>query len=83
MNFNERVDTEHATETGRGAEREVTSARKSRRGRLAGLSLVLAISAALASGAWSHYAQQRQIVATAEQDRDFTPGSPCDLCSIE
>lgn len=33
----------------------------------------LAVTMALASGAWSHYAQHRQVTATAEQSRDLVP----------
>jgi RND family efflux transporter MFP subunit len=40
---------------------------------MAGFGLVVVAVAALASGAWSHYTQARQTIATAEQERDFTP----------
>jgi RND family efflux transporter MFP subunit len=74
MNFNGPFDIEHATETDREAEREVTPpVRKRRGGRITAFGLVLVGTAALASGAWSHYAQERQTVASAEQERDFTP----------
>jgi RND family efflux transporter MFP subunit len=42
-------------------------------GRLAGLSVLLALVAALALGGWRHYSQHRQAIATAEQHRDFVP----------
>lgn len=73
MNFNGPIESEHATETDRDAEREASPAKKRRRGSIAGLGLVLVTTAALASGAWSHYAQQRQIDANATQERDFIP----------
>ncbi len=34
---------------------------------------MLVAGAALASGAWSHYAAHREVLATAEQQRDFVP----------
>jgi RND family efflux transporter MFP subunit len=43
------------------------------RGRLSGLGVVLVFAAALGSGAWGHYAQHRQTVATAVETRDFVP----------
>lgn len=73
MNFNGPIESEHATETDRDAEREASPVKKRRRGSIAGLGLVLVTTAALASGAWSHYAQQRQIDANATQERDFIP----------
>jgi RND family efflux transporter MFP subunit len=42
-------------------------------GRLAGVSVLLALVAALALGGWRHYSQHRQAIATAEQHRDFVP----------
>jgi RND family efflux transporter MFP subunit len=77
MNFNGPIDTEHATETDRGADSEAAPQKKRRGGRrrgyMAGFGLVVVAGAALASGAWSHYTQERQTIATAEQERDFTP----------
>lgn len=73
MNFNGPIESEHATETDREAEREASPAKKRRGRSIAGLGLVLVTTAALASGAWSHYAQQRQIDANATQERDFIP----------
>lgn len=73
MNFNWPLESEHATETDREAEREASPAKKRRGRSIAGLGLVLVTTAALASGAWSHYAQQRQIDANATQERDFIP----------
>jgi RND family efflux transporter MFP subunit len=77
MNFNGPIDTEHATETDRGADSEAPPQKKRRGGRrrglMAGFGLVVVAVAALASGAWSHYTQERQTIATAEQERDFTP----------
>lgn len=73
MNFNWPLESEHATETDREAEREASAAKKRRGRSIAGLGLVLVTTATLASGAWSHYAQQRQIDANATQERDFIP----------
>jgi len=73
MNFNGPFDTEHATETDRRTEPAVPAVKKRRGGRVVGLGLALVAAAALASGAWSHYAERRQTLATAEQERDFVP----------
>jgi RND family efflux transporter MFP subunit len=77
MNFNGPIDTAHATETDRGADSEAARQKKRRGGRrrgyMAGFGLVVVAGAALASGAWSHHTQERQTIATAEQERDFTP----------
>src|SRR5215471_2801022 len=74
MNFNGPFDAEQATETKPDAEREGAPAPGKRRGgRIALFGLVFVGAAALASGAWSHYAQEQQTIATAEQERDFTP----------
>src|SRR5262245_59634406 len=75
MNFNERFDPEHVPETDRETEREAppTPTRTHRGGRIAAVGLVLVASAALASGAWSHYAQQQQTDAIAKEERDFVP----------
>jgi RND family efflux transporter MFP subunit len=72
MNFNGPIDDEHATEIARDTEVQVRR-RPSWGGRLAGLGLVLVAGTALASGAWSHYAAHREVLATAEQQRDFVP----------
>jgi RND family efflux transporter MFP subunit len=44
-----------------------------RTGRMFGLGLAVAMSGALASGAWSQYTSHRETVATAEQRRDLLP----------
>jgi RND family efflux transporter MFP subunit len=64
MNFNRPIDIEHATET---------PPKRRRVGRIAAFSLVVIAVAAVASGAWSHYSQRRQTIATAEQERDYAP----------
>jgi RND family efflux transporter MFP subunit len=72
MNFNGPIDDERATEI----ERDIKVAARRRPnwgGRLTGFGLVLVAGAALASGAWSHYAAHREVLATAEQQRDFVP----------
>jgi RND family efflux transporter MFP subunit len=42
-------------------------------GRLPVLGVVLLLVTTLAFGAWSHYEQHRQVIATAEQSRDLVP----------
>jgi RND family efflux transporter MFP subunit len=42
-------------------------------GRVSGVGLALVLTTALASGAWSHYEQHRQVVTTARQSRDLVP----------
>lgn len=73
MNFNGPFDSEHVSETDREAEKEAPPAKKPRGRRIAAAGLVLVTTAALASGAWSHYAQQWQISANARQEQDFIP----------
>ncbi|WP_035684086.1 efflux RND transporter periplasmic adaptor subunit [Bradyrhizobium sp. Cp5.3] len=73
MNFNGPFDAERVTETDRGKETVAPERRRSWGGRLAGFGLVLVAGAALASGAWSHYAERRQVLATAAQERNFVP----------
>ena len=74
MNFNGPFKVEHATETDRENETTKPESEKRRRGgRLAAFGLALVAVAALALGAWSHYAERRQTLATAEQERDFVP----------
>jgi RND family efflux transporter MFP subunit len=74
MNFNGPFKVEHATETDRENETTKPESEKRRRGgRPAAFGLALVAVAALALGAWSHYAERRQTLATAEQERDFVP----------
>src|SRR6476646_133303 len=76
MNFNRPFDIGRAPETEHKADVAPSTHRVDRRrwgGRLAGLGLVLGLTTALASGAWSHFAQHRLVIATAEQSRDFVP----------
>src|SRR5262245_8956015 len=73
MNFNGPFDAEHVSETDRDKETVAAQRRRSWGGRLAGFGLVLLAGAALASGAWSHYAERRQVLATAAQERNFVP----------
>jgi RND family efflux transporter MFP subunit len=40
---------------------------------LFGASLLLALTATMAFGAWSHYLRHREVVASAQQNRDFVP----------
>lgn len=73
MNFNGPFDGEHASETDREAEKEAPPAKKPQGRRIAAVGLVLVTTAALGSGVWRHYVQQRQIDANARQERDFIP----------
>ena len=76
MNLNRPFDIERAPETEHKTDAAPSTHRVDRRrwgGRLAGLGLVLSLTTALASGAWSHFAQHRLVIATAEQSRDFVP----------
>jgi len=68
MNFNGPFKPGHAPET-----EKPTVGKGGRGGRIAAFSAVLIVPAALGSGAWSHYARQREVIATAEQERDFVP----------
>ena len=61
-------------------EREVASPSRHRQrarrrwgGRFFTLGGVLALAGGLSLGAWGHYSQQRQTMATAQQERDFVP----------
>jgi RND family efflux transporter MFP subunit len=74
MNFNPILNTEldRSAETAKGSEQPGVGSRRWL-GRLSILVAVLALGAALVSGAWSHYEQHRQVVATAEQSRDLIP----------
>ena len=75
MNFNAPLNIEppeSVPETGKGAD----GPRVRRRRWVAPLSLagvMFALTAGLASGAWNHYAQHRQVLATLEQRIDLVP----------
>ncbi|MVT52081.1 efflux RND transporter periplasmic adaptor subunit [Bradyrhizobium yuanmingense] len=72
MNFNRPIEPERLAEPGQN--QDVTPRGQTRRGgRLAGFSLILISGALLAAGAWRQYAEHRQVLATAEQQRDFVP----------
>jgi RND family efflux transporter MFP subunit len=76
MNFNRPFDAEPTPETDRRTDNAPPTHRVDRRrweGRLLAPGLGVILIAALVSGAWSHYAQHRQVIATAEQSRDFVP----------
>ncbi|SDT58690.1 efflux RND transporter periplasmic adaptor subunit [Bradyrhizobium canariense] len=75
MNFHEPLNREASEVTGREPQKmPVTREVKRRwRGRLLAIVPVLALAAALASGAWRHYSQDREVAATAEQSHDFVP----------
>jgi hypothetical protein len=42
-------------------------------GRLFALGAFLLLAAGLSLGAWRHYSQHQEVMATAAQDRDFVP----------
>jgi RND family efflux transporter MFP subunit len=74
MNFNRPLDIEPApgheadpAATPPGAERQRGG------GQLLWPGVALLLAAALASGAWSHYTQRREVIATAQQRRDTVP----------
>lgn len=74
MNFNGPLDVKRVSETDRKKEIAAPPAEKRRQvGRIAAVSLVLVAGAALVFGAWNHYEQRRQVLATAEQARDLVP----------
>ncbi|WP_027579513.1 efflux RND transporter periplasmic adaptor subunit [Bradyrhizobium sp. Ai1a-2] len=75
MNFNRPLKVEPTPEKDRERDPGPVRHGRSRRwiGRTAGVALGLIGTAALASGAWSHYAQYRRTIATAEQRRDLVP----------
>lgn len=76
MNYNRPSDIEPAPVTGREPERapqKHQSRQRRSRGRLLGGVVVLIFAAALAVGAWGHYSQHREVIATAEQRGDFVP----------
>jgi RND family efflux transporter MFP subunit len=70
MNLNGPLDVERALETD---DKTGAAPRRADRRRWTVLGLVLVLMTTLALGAWSHYAQHRQVVATAEQSRDLVP----------
>ncbi|WP_454620187.1 efflux RND transporter periplasmic adaptor subunit [Bradyrhizobium cenepequi] len=74
MNFNRPFKIEPTPEDRKNDPAPVRHGRSRRWiGRTAGVALGLIGTVALASGAWSHYAQYRQTMATAEQRRDLVP----------
>jgi RND family efflux transporter MFP subunit len=72
MNFNGPFKAGHEPETGRDGETPPVK-KGGWGGRIAAFGVVVIATAALGTGAWSHYAQQREVIATAEQERDFVP----------
>jgi len=74
MNFNPplNIEPENSQETAK--ESGPPRVGQGRRfGRISLFGVALALGAALASVAWRHYEQHRQVVATAEQSRDLVP----------
>jgi RND family efflux transporter MFP subunit len=74
MNSNEPLNFKRALETD---DKAGAALRRADRRRWTGLSpflgVVLLLVTTLAFGAWSHYEQHRQVIATAEQSRDLVP----------
>ena len=74
MNLNKPLNFKRALETDYKAGAAQRRADRRRwTGRLPVLGVVLLLVTTLAFGAWSHYEQHRQVIATAEQSRDFVP----------
>jgi len=74
MNSNEPLKFERALKTDDKAGAALRRADRRRwTGLLPVLGVVLLLVTTLAFGAWSHYEQHRQVIATAEQSRDLVP----------
>jgi len=74
MNLNKPLNFKRALETDYKAGAAQRRADRRRwTGRLPVLGVVLLLVTTLAFGAWSHYEQHRQVIATAEQSRDLVP----------
>jgi RND family efflux transporter MFP subunit len=76
MNYNRPSNIEPEPATGRAPEpapQKHRSAKRRSAGRLLGGGVALVFVAALAAGAWAHYSQHREAIATAEQRSDFVP----------
>src|ERR1700751_3439940 len=61
---------------GRGVEKAPKHRREARRrwgGRAFALGGFLLLAGGLSLGAWRHYSQQRQVMATAQREHDFVP----------
>jgi len=74
MNLNKPLNFKRALETDyKAGAAQRRSDRRRWTGRLPVLGVVLLLVTTLAFGAWSHYEQHRQVIATAEQSRDLVP----------
>jgi RND family efflux transporter MFP subunit len=76
MNYNRPSDIDPAPVTDRAPEpapQKHRPGKRRSRGWLLGGGVALVFVAALAVGAWGHYSQHRQVIATAEQRSDFVP----------
>jgi multidrug efflux pump subunit AcrA (membrane-fusion protein) len=78
---NDAIPTDRPDEPafGRGVEKAPKHRREARRrwgGRLFAFAGFLLLAGGLSLGAWRHYSQQRQVMATAQQQRDFVPTVP-------
>src|SRR5260221_13029612 len=78
-NYANARDRQDQPSFGRGVEKAPKHRREARRrwgGRAFALGGFLLLAGGLSLGAWRHYSQQRQVMATAEQQRDFVPTVP-------
>jgi hypothetical protein len=73
MNLNGPLDIQRGLEDNKPDAAPRRADRRRWTGRLPVLGLVLLLVTTLAFGAWSHYEQHRQVIATAEQSRDLVP----------
>ncbi len=73
MNFNRPLDIEPPETGPQTRVAQLSPGNRRWVGRLSGAALSLVLTTALASGAWSHYEQYRQVVTTARQSRDLIP----------
>src|ERR1700721_690399 len=74
MNSNEPLNFKRGLETDyKAGAAPRRAALRRRTGRLPVLGVALLLVTTLAFGAWSHYEQHRQVIATAEQSRDLVP----------
>jgi RND family efflux transporter MFP subunit len=64
---------EHAPATDRSGRASPPARKKSWRRRLVGLVAILPLAGGLAFGAWRHYGATRDVMATAQQERNFVP----------
>jgi RND family efflux transporter MFP subunit len=76
MNDLASLDRQHVPDAEHGTEEQLKEHSGKRRrwgGRVFGLGVFLVLIGALGFGAWRHYSQQREVMATSEQRRNFVP----------